>query len=139
MSAGRPAKYKNKEEVQSILDDYFETDAFIGEGDSKVYAPTITGLAMALGLSRQGLLDYSNKDEFVDTIKKAKQKVEASLEQRLFGGAVAGTIFNLKNNFGWKDQQDIKVDGNMNHNHTIKEQINFDAVREKVEKSKRVH
>lgn len=111
MPGGRPVKYESKEEVQNIIDDYFETDAFIGEGDSKAFVPTMAGLAYALGLSRQGLLDYSNKEEFFDTIKKAKLKVEISLEQRLAGNAVTGTIFNLKNNFGWKDKTERELTG----------------------------
>jgi hypothetical protein len=116
---GRPPKYKNKEEVEAIIKKYFskEGNAYIDMGDgAKMYAPTISGLAYELDLTRQGLLEYSNKDEFSDTIKKAKQKVEIALEQKLQGQAVTGTIFNLKNNFGWKDKTEKDLtssDGSM--------------------------
>lgn len=110
---GRPLKYTSKEEVEIILDNYFTGDAFVGEGDARVYVPTMSGLAMALDLSRQGLLEYSNKDEFSDAIKKARQKVEVALEQRLAGSAPAGTIFNLKNNFGWKDKTEQEMSGSL--------------------------
>lgn len=108
---GRPPKYTSVEEVQEIINDYFANDAYMGEGDSRIFAPTISGLAYALGLTRQGLLDYSNKEQFSDTIKDAKQRVEVALEQRLHGQAVTGTIFNLKNNFGWKDKTESEISG----------------------------
>jgi len=108
---GRPVKYESAEVVQEIIDQYFETDAFIESGDKKIYSPTMSGLAFALNLSRQGLLDYSNKENFFDTIRKARQKVEISLEQKLSLAAVAGTIFNLKNNFGWRDKTEQELTG----------------------------
>jgi len=114
MAGGRPVKYESKEQVEVIIKEYFENDAFMGDGDDKVFAPTMSGLAYALDLSRQGLLDYSNKEEFFDTIKKARQRVEIALEQRLMGAAPAGTIFNLKNNFGWKDKTEQEVSGQFN-------------------------
>ena len=36
-------------------------------------------------------------------------KVEEALEQRLYGNAVTGIIFNLKNNFGWQDKTEKEV------------------------------
>lgn len=111
MPAGRPPKYKTAEEMQAVIAKYFETDAFIGEGDSKIFAPTVEGLAYALDLSRQGLNEYSDKGEFSDTVKRAKQRVAIALEQRLYGQAVTGAIFNLKNNFGWKDQTQQELTG----------------------------
>jgi len=112
-AGGRPVKYDSVDEVRQIIELYFETDAFIGEGDMRMYAPTMSGLAYALDLSRQGLLDYANKEQFYDTIKKARQRVEIALEQRLAGQAPAGTIFNLKNNFGWRDKQELEHSGSI--------------------------
>lgn len=100
MDRGRPPKYKTPEEMQEVIDDYFYNLA----EDEK---PTIVGLALALNLSRQGLLEYADKGEFSDTVKRAKMKVELALEQHLYSGAVAGAIFNLKNNFGWKDKTEV--------------------------------
>jgi hypothetical protein len=70
--------------------------------------PTMSGLAYALETSRQTLLTYADKSEFLDTINKARNRVEVYLEQRLDDGQVAGTIFNLKNNFSWQDVQNIE-------------------------------
>lgn len=98
---GRPPKYKTKEELQEKIDRYFmECDR-----DNEPY--TVTGLAMALDVDRKTLINYSEKDEFFHTIKKAKVKVENYLEKRLINdSSTTGIIFNLKNNYGWKDKQE---------------------------------
>ena len=57
-------------------------------------------------MSRQDLINYSKDKEFFDTIKKAKLKIENYLEEHLVtDNSVTGIIFNLKNNYGWKDKQ----------------------------------
>lgn len=73
---------------------------------------TITGLAHALGTTRETLLDYEDRDEFSDTIKKAKLRCENFAEMQLFSNSPTGTIFNLKNNYGWRDKTEL--DGNLN-------------------------
>ncbi len=110
-AGGRPVKYSSSDEVAQIIETYFNEDAYVGEGEHRAFVPTMAGLAYTLDLSRQGLLDYSNKEEFFDTIKKARQRVEISLEQRLASNNVAGTIFNLKNNFSWKDKTETEHSG----------------------------
>lgn len=102
-AGGRPLKYKTKEELQEKIDRYFmECDR-----DKKPY--TVTGLAMAMDMTRQELINYGNREEFIDTVKKAKLKVERWLEENLITGQgnATGIIFNLKNNYGYKDRQEI--------------------------------
>ncbi len=100
-AGGRPPKYKTKEEIQEKIDKYFKQCDYDGE------PYTVTGLGLALDMSRQDLINYSNKEEFFDTIKKAKLKVEEYLEKRLIkDSSCTGIIFNLKNNYGWKDKQE---------------------------------
>lgn len=128
MPAGRPMMYDTAEEMQRLIDLYFlackahqsdnadylvglSVDELLIINDIDDVFPTVSGLGYVLGLSRQGLLNYEGREEFVDTIKRAKQRIEASLEQRLAGQSPAGTIFNLKNNFGWKDQQQQEISG----------------------------
>lgn len=115
MAGGKPLQYGTVEEMQSIIDAYFKKDggAWMEIGDTTIYNPTMAGLAYELDLSRQGLLNYSNRDEYVDAIKRARAKVEIHLEQRLGGNAVTGTIFNLKNNFDWKDKTERDVNINV--------------------------
>ncbi len=102
-------KYKTVEELQVAIDNYFEVDAFMQMGEVKMFAPTMSGLAYSLGMCRKTLLNYSNKDEFLHAIKDARNKVGVALEQRLYGNNVTGIIFNLKNNFDWKDKQEIET------------------------------
>lgn len=83
---------------------------FTGLGDEP---PTVAGLALALGMTRETLNQYGRDEEYSDTIKKAKQRIEVHLERRLYDGAPAGTIFNLKNNFGWKDESTRKHSGSV--------------------------
>ena len=53
------------------------------------------------------------KKEISDTIKKAKQRVQAAYEQALFDrGKTTGAIFTLKNNYGWADKQEIVTTNN---------------------------
>lgn len=98
---GRPPKYKKAEEMQKKIEEYFETTEI----------PSIAEMAWFLGFEdRQSLLDYSKKPEFSCTIKRAKLLIEAYLEKYLISGASpSGAIFNLKNNFGWKDKQEQTV------------------------------
>lgn len=68
--------------------------------------PTVTGLALALGFaSRKSLLEYQGKQEFVNTIMRAKTRCEQYAEERLFDrDGTNGARFSLRVNFGWKDK-----------------------------------
>ena len=110
---GRPPKYKTVEELQSICDAYKEEQdakATVRGWELPIY--TMSGLARRLGMSRQALIDYTNKDEFLDTIKEFRDLVHENVEERLMSGvAQTGAIFNLKNNFGWKDKSEVEKTG----------------------------
>ena len=109
MAGGRPMKFKSPKEIEDKANEYFS------KCDVEERPYTITGLAIALDTDRQTLINYENRDEFFDTIKKAKQKVENYAEERLFnGGNTAGVIFNLKNNYGWVDKQEVEANVNSN-------------------------
>lgn len=107
MKRGRPPVYKTPEEMQDAIDKYFESKKIV-ENETLTFRPTMSGLANSLGISTRSLINYKQKDEFLPTIKNARQKVEEALEDALYGTGVAGVIFNLKNNFGWKDKQEIE-------------------------------
>lgn len=122
--------YKTKEEMQEKIDAYFESckGRILTDNDGnyildKYGKPiiidsrplTVTGLALALGFNtRQALLNYQAKKEFVDTILRAKAVVEQYAEERLFDKDGAnGAKFSLANNFeGWKEKQQIEADVN---------------------------
>ena len=106
MPAGRPPIFDNPEQMQEAIDAYF------AECAADEVPITVSGLAYALGMTTESLRYYGEKDAFSATVKRAKQKAELSIEQRLLTGqAAAGAIFNLKNNFGWKDKQEHELGG----------------------------
>ena len=91
---GHPPKYATVEEMQAVIDRYFEDckgEPIIGDDGMPILdkfgqpfiihqrPPTVTGLALALGFtSRQALLNYQAKKEFVDTVTRAKSHIEAT-------------------------------------------------------------
>lgn len=108
MPAWRPAFYTNKEELEKELDRYFE--------DTPENEIAITWLALFLWFtSRQALINYEEKPEFIDTIKRAKMKVELAYEKRLIARGNWWDVFALKN-FDWKDK--FENDNNNNNLNT---------------------
>lgn len=98
---GRPLKFNSLEELQSQIDKYFDSN--------KKEDWTITGLAVALTTSRKVLMEYEEKDEYSNTIKEAKQIIEAEYERRAWNGAPpAMSIFALKN-MGWRDKSESDI------------------------------
>lgn len=111
--------YTKATDMQVLIDRYFD------ECREEGRPLTVTGLALALGFtSRQALINYGDgtrpgkatvaiKAEFIDTVKKAKARIEMDCEERLVSGKnnPAGLIFSLKNNYGWRDKQEIDVQG----------------------------
>ena len=96
---GRPRAFKSVEEVEKKINAYFN----YCEEQEKPY--TMSGLAYYLGIDRKTLLNYSKNEEYFHTIKKARDKVQMQLEECLYRlGNNSGVIFNLKNNFDWKDK-----------------------------------
>jgi len=78
---------------------------------------TVTGLALALDTSRETLINYEDRVEYFDTIKVAKERIQNYLELNLNSPSPTGTIFNLKNNYGWKDKTESEItnpDGSLN-------------------------
>ena len=101
-------KYKTVKALQEAVDHYFEVDAFVPSQDGiPEYLPTMSGLALSLDVDRRTVVNYSNNDKYFPTIKKARAKIESFIETRLYGNNVTGCIFNLKNNFDWKDKSEV--------------------------------
>lgn len=103
-------KYKTQEQLQEGIDKYFKDC----DENNKPY--TMSGLAYSLDIDRRTLINYAERDLFFTQIKKAKQKVQAQLEENaLMGkGNAVFTIFNLKNNYGWKDNIEVTDNKELN-------------------------
>lgn len=114
-------KFKSEEELQKCIDNYFK------ECDKNKKPYTMSGLALYLDIDRKTLLRYSNKDLYAPLIKKAKAKVETMLEESLYRvGNNSGIIFNLKNNYGWRDQIEVQ-NTEVSKLDTLLEEIEKDA------------
>lgn len=96
---GKPLMFPAPSDIEAAIEAYFE------ETPEDEY--TVTGLALALGTSRQVLVNYEKREEYRAIVQRAKCRVENSYELSLRKHGRAGDIFALKN-FGWKDQQHIK-------------------------------
>lgn len=107
----RPKLYSSVEDMEKIIDDYFKVC------DEKEKPYTMSGLACALNMDRKSLLNYSKTEQFFPTIKKAKEKIEQQLEENALMGKANSTftIFNLKNNYGWRDSVEIKQENEINN------------------------
>lgn len=109
---GRPKAFKSVEELQEKLDAYFADCA------ERKEPPFIMEMCVFLGICRDTLLEYQKDPIFSDSIKKAKVKCESAIERGILTGkmnAVAG-IFNLKNNYGWKDKTEQTIDNRLSLN-----------------------
>ena len=137
MTAGQPPRYKTVAEMQNAIDEYFD---FCDNRIVKVYSKTqddvieinkpepytIEGLCLALDLTRAGLLNYEKTkgyEKFFNTVKRAKMRVQKSIVLNSLESQAAGPIFNLKNNFGYKDSQEITGDSDKPLIHIIERVI----------------
>ena len=126
--SGAVPYYSDHVTLQIAIDDYFATceagelyDHITKQGEiiqlTRKIPMTVPGLAYHLGfVSRQTVSDYCNNSNkmIADTMTRARLRIET---ERNFS-ALSGTQnpkfseFDLKNNFGWIDQQHV--------DHTIK-------------------
>lgn len=107
MPAGRPRKYPDPQEFAEQVDGYFDA---LGEK-----LPTLNRLCLHLGFEDKqsfGVYDTYGP-EFSITVKKARLRIEAAWEDVLTDRdhSTAGVIFNLKHNWGWKEQHALEISG----------------------------
>jgi hypothetical protein len=125
MPRGRPKKIKSKEELENKINNYFESCFrpilnkefnYINDENGNIIKEqikpfTICGLADALDMSRQSLLNYQKEEKFFDTIMRAKRKCEVYAEERLFDrDGVNGAKFSLINNYeNWEEKNKVET------------------------------
>ena len=106
--AGRPLIFKTNEELKEAVNKYFD---YCSENKRP---ETIAGLAYHLGIERQSIYNYEKRDAFFDTIKGARDRILAGLEEALFTEGKSGQIF-LAKNYGYSDKQEHEHTGNIKH------------------------
>jgi hypothetical protein len=114
-------KYKDKEKLKKLIDAYFV------DCDERNAPYTMSGLAYALNIDRDTLVNYGKDELFSDLIKNAKARVQRQLEENGLSGKGNSTftIFNLKNNYGWKDQQEVKKTSDIEDLTTLADMLGF--------------
>ena len=130
------------DDIENKINDYFN---YCNE-NSKPF--TMSGLALFLDCSRTTLYNYdkelvkfkdlneNDKSRILNTVKRAKRMVEAYQEEQLFiGKSPVGTIFSLKNNFNWKDSQEINNNTNISAINPI-QQLSTEEIKQLLNENK---
>ena len=130
------------DDIEQKVEDYFN---YCNENNKPF---TMSGLALFLDCSRMTLYQYENelikfnniseedKKRIIDTVKRAKRMVEAYQEEQLFiGKSPVGTIFSLKNNFNWKDSQEINNNTNISAVNPI-QQLSTEEIKQLLNENK---
>lgn len=122
---GRPRDYDDPEVFAKRVEEYFTETA----GEEK--KPTLSGISLYLGFSdRETFSNYAGYgDEFSRTVNRAKMRIEDHRHQMLVdkNAFTPGIIFDLKNNHGWKDKQELE--------HTVSDDVAemLDAARKRAQ------
>lgn len=102
-----PINLNDPKQVEKRIGEYFN---HCMEDDMK---PTVMGVCNSLGISRDTFHNWCSGryrgDSHLDIIKKAKDFLEEMMESYMVNGKVNPVtgIFLLKNNFGYRDQQEV--------------------------------
>lgn len=133
MGAGRPKKY-TKKGLETAVEGYFASISHkvrvLDEDGEAVYndvgesiwvreyirPPTVSGLCLYLGIDRSTWQNYADPrlhPEFRKITAYAKMRMEAYLEEQLLTREknVQGLIFNLQNNYGWREKRKVELGG----------------------------
>lgn len=135
---GRPLAFETVEELDVAIEEYFasceeevwqefeEEDGSIRwkpvinhKGEIQKYfkkAPTMSGLAVFIGVDRRTLLNYSKREPYFPTVSRAKARIEAYSEEQLYNRAYknhSGIMFSLRNNFDWVDKTEVRHEGGL--------------------------
>lgn len=130
---GRPKKY-TKKGLEKAVDGYFASISrkvraldedgeavYNDAGDSiwvteYVRPPTVGGLCLYLGIDRSTWQNYADRKlhpELAEITAYARVRMEAYLEEQLLTREknVQGLIFNLQNNYGWREKREVELGG----------------------------
>lgn len=133
MGAGRPKKY-TKKGLEKAVEGYFASisrkvrvldddgEAVCNDVGESIWVteyirpPTVGGLCLYLGIDRSTWQNYADgrlHPEFREITAYARMRMEAYLEEQLLTREknVQGLIFNLQNNYGWREKREVELGG----------------------------
>ena len=129
MKLGRPQKYKTESTLRKAAEKYFSSiskTVAVGEENDEgeplmvveyIRPPTVSGLCKALGIDRstwQNYCDEKMHPEFKAITQAIRGELEVYLEEQLLTrDKVQGIIFNLQNNYEWRQKEDVQTDVNI--------------------------
>lgn len=124
--AGRKLIFQTPEDLQTAIDAYFKRcDETVimrkhvtGSGVTPVEVKTpysMAGLAYALDIDRQTLLNYEHRDAFFGIVTRARRKVERQRVEQGLSGCYDTRIaaLDLASNHGYTTKQEIKGSGTL--------------------------
>lgn len=80
-----------------------------------IVPPTVEGLCVFLGIHRSTWADYCDREkypEFSDTTTYARGRMQGWREEQLITRKdVKGIVFDLQNNYGYRERQSVEVSG----------------------------
>ena len=130
---GRPLSIKTPTELQRAIDKYFSSisyrepvrdpfgtimtdmDGDFIERTIYISPPDVMSLCLFLGISDgtwENYCDENKHPDFAPVCKKARMRMEAYLREVLVTrekGSLQGVIFNLQNNYGWRDKKTVDL------------------------------
>ena len=76
-----------------------------GKNKSRPY--TLSGLCVALGITKSAFYSLRNDKKYCDAVEMAMLKIEAFIEEGGVSGDIAGAVAlaELKENFGWGEEK----------------------------------
>lgn len=105
------AKFKTEKQFVNAANGYFGSISSSDGAKGFEKAPTISGLAVYLGLS---LEEWETlKKRYPKATGRAMAVIEAYLEEELVARktGVTGIMFSLQSNFGWKEKKTEQNEG----------------------------
>ena len=130
---GRPLSIKKASDLEALIEKYFSSisyrepvkdacgairtdiDGEIVERTVYISPPDVMSLCLFLGITDSTWENYSNPEkhpDFAPICKRTRMRMEAYLREVLVTrekGSLQGVIFNLQNNYGWRDKKTVDL------------------------------
>lgn len=108
---GRPPIWETQEQLDEVISEYF-ADQMDDDG-RWIKPPTISGMALYLGVDRKTIVNYGKKEAFFHTIARARRICENFVETRLLTQNNNNLKFVAINNYDWKEKQTVEHEGGL--------------------------